>query len=42
MLVNKHLIVHMIKFSLVIVIALSNAQFQLNNTVLLLQLPTVL
>jgi len=42
MLGNKHLIVNVIKFSMVIVIALSNVQSQINNTVLLLQLPTVL
>jgi hypothetical protein len=42
MLGNKHLMVNVIKFSMVRVIALTNVQFQPNNTVLLLQLPTVL
>jgi len=42
MLGNKHLMKNVITFSMVIEIALSNVQSPSNNTVLLLQLPTVL
>jgi hypothetical protein len=42
MLGNMHLMVNVIKFVMVIVNALSNVQSQPNNTVILLQLPTVL